>query len=104
MCDSFPSFFLKRRDHLPEAAGEFYALLAREVDHRAKNVLAVVQSVLRLTPRDEPRAVRLRRALEDLGPIFVKFGQVLSTRARLIRTPSCITTTSTSRSRRSAPA
>ncbi|HWL74701.1 MAG TPA: ubiquinone biosynthesis regulatory protein kinase UbiB, partial [Burkholderiaceae bacterium] len=28
----------------------------------------------------EPRAVRLRRALEDLGPIFVKFGQVLSTR------------------------
>ena len=24
-----------------------------------------------------PRAVRLRRALEDLGPIFVKFGQML---------------------------
>lgn len=30
------------------------SLLAREVDHRAKNVLAVVQSVLRLTRRDEP--------------------------------------------------
>ncbi|MBD0271690.1 MAG: ATP-binding protein, partial [Acetobacteraceae bacterium] len=30
------------------------ALLAREVDHRAKNLLAVVQSVLRLTPRDRP--------------------------------------------------
>jgi PAS domain S-box-containing protein len=29
-------------------------LLAREVDHRAKNVLAVVQSVLRLAPRDQP--------------------------------------------------
>jgi PAS domain S-box-containing protein len=29
-------------------------LLAREVDHRAKNLLAVVQSVLRLTPRDRP--------------------------------------------------
>ena len=29
-------------------------LLAREVDHRAKNLLAVVQSVLRLTPRDPP--------------------------------------------------
>ena len=27
-----------------------------------------------------PRAVRLRLALEALGPIFVKFGQVLSTR------------------------
>src|SRR3712207_1850825 len=37
------------------------ALLAREVDHRAKNALAVVQSVLRLTPRDEPRGLRRRR-------------------------------------------
>jgi ubiquinone biosynthesis protein len=34
----------------------------------------------------EPRAVRLRRALESLGPIFVKFGQVLSTRSDLIPT------------------
>ncbi|MGL5633384.1 MAG: ubiquinone biosynthesis regulatory protein kinase UbiB [Azovibrio sp.] len=32
----------------------------------------------------EPRAVRLRKALEDLGPIFVKFGQVLSTRRDLL--------------------
>ncbi|MDR1888414.1 MAG: ubiquinone biosynthesis regulatory protein kinase UbiB [Zoogloeaceae bacterium] len=32
----------------------------------------------------EPRAVRLRRALENLGPIFVKFGQVLSTRRDLL--------------------
>ena len=31
-----------------------------------------------------PRAVRLRHALETLGPIFVKFGQVLSTRRDLI--------------------
>ena len=31
-----------------------------------------------------PRAVRLRRALESLGPIFVKFGQVLSTRRDLL--------------------
>ena len=32
----------------------------------------------------EPRAVRLRRALESLGPIFVKFGQMLSTRRDLL--------------------
>jgi ubiquinone biosynthesis protein len=32
----------------------------------------------------EPRAVRLRRALEALGPMFVKFGQVLSTRRDLL--------------------
>jgi ubiquinone biosynthesis protein len=31
-----------------------------------------------------PRAVRLRMALEALGPIFVKFGQVLSTRRDLM--------------------
>ena len=33
---------------------------------------------------NEPRAVRLRKALESLGPIFVKFGQALSTRRDLI--------------------
>jgi ubiquinone biosynthesis protein len=33
---------------------------------------------------DGPRGVRLRRALETLGPIFVKFGQVLSTRRDLL--------------------
>jgi ubiquinone biosynthesis protein len=31
-----------------------------------------------------PRGVRLRRALEELGPIFVKFGQLLSTRRDLM--------------------
>lgn len=34
--------------------------------------------------QDTPRAVRIRRALEDLGPIFVKFGQILSTRRDLL--------------------
>ena len=34
--------------------------------------------------RDEPRAVRLREALQELGPIFVKFGQALSTRRDLL--------------------
>jgi ubiquinone biosynthesis protein len=32
----------------------------------------------------QPRAVRLRLALENLGPIFVKFGQLLSTRRDLM--------------------
>jgi len=32
----------------------------------------------------DSRAVRLRRTLEDLGPIFVKFGQILSTRRDLL--------------------
>jgi ubiquinone biosynthesis protein len=33
---------------------------------------------------DAPRAIRLRCALEDLGPLFVKLGQVLSTRRDLL--------------------
>ncbi len=33
---------------------------------------------------DQPRGQRLRLALESLGPIFVKFGQVLSTRRDLL--------------------
>ena len=41
--------------------------------------------IMRLSPQQRaPRAVRLRRALETLGPIFVKFGQVLSTRRDLL--------------------
>ena len=42
-------------------------------------------SPLRLLPKPaKPDAVRLREALENLGPVFVKFGQVLSTRRDLL--------------------
>lgn len=34
--------------------------------------------------RRDPAPVRVRKALEDLGPIFVKLGQMLSTRADLL--------------------
>ena len=37
-----------------------------------------------LKPKSEPRGVRIRKALEDLGPIYVKFGQALSTRKDLL--------------------
>ncbi|PIT59650.1 ubiquinone biosynthesis regulatory protein kinase UbiB [Snodgrassella alvi] len=48
-----------------------------------------LQRLIRLLPRGSKYrqlavAVRLRLALESLGPIFVKFGQVLSTRPDLI--------------------
>jgi len=32
----------------------------------------------------EPRGIRIRRALEELGPIYVKFGQIMSTRRDLL--------------------
>jgi ubiquinone biosynthesis protein len=47
-----------------------------------------VRMLLRITTLgrnfDAPPGVRLRLALESLGPIFVKFGQVLSTRRDLL--------------------
>lgn len=44
-----------------------------------------ITRVLRLGRKwTEPRGQRLREALEQLGPIFVKFGQVLSTRRDLL--------------------
>ncbi len=39
-----------------KAVEERQRLLMRELDHRARNVLAVVQAALRLTPRDNPEA------------------------------------------------
>jgi ubiquinone biosynthesis protein len=52
-------------------------------------VVALRFRLYRFLPRfavesDPDRAARLRRALEALGPIFVKFGQVLSTRRDLL--------------------
>ena len=38
---------------------------------------------------EAPRGERLRRALEELGPVFVKFGQLLSTRPDLIPADVC---------------
>ncbi len=37
-----------------------------------------------IRPPAQSRAVRLRRALEELGPVFIKFGQMLSTRPDLL--------------------
>jgi ubiquinone biosynthesis protein len=55
-----------------------FALASGSKLGRALNALLFFRSLR------EPRGVRLRRALEALGPIFVKFGQVLSTRRDLL--------------------
>ncbi len=51
---------------------------------RARPLRWLVRVTLFWRPLKEPRGVRLRRALEALGPIFVKFGQMLSTRRDLV--------------------
>ncbi|MDD2609231.1 MAG: ubiquinone biosynthesis regulatory protein kinase UbiB [Giesbergeria sp.] len=57
-------------------------LVLNSFQHRWLHLLARVVSVGRNLRA--PRGQRLREALERLGPIFVKFGQVLSTRRDLL--------------------
>ncbi len=57
---------------------------------RALHLFRPYRLALRLMPwrwfrgASAPRAQRLREALEELGPVFVKFGQMLSTRPDLL--------------------
>ncbi|HET9404737.1 MAG TPA: ubiquinone biosynthesis regulatory protein kinase UbiB [Burkholderiales bacterium] len=51
---------------------------------RMAGLRALINSAFFWRTLTESRAVRLRLALEELGPIFVKFGQVLSTRRDLL--------------------
>jgi ubiquinone biosynthesis protein len=62
-----------------------YGLDEMILAHEPSGRLAALSSALQFWRRfDSPPAVRLRLALEALGPIFVKFGQVLSTRRDLL--------------------
>ena len=52
---------------------------------RKNSFLSILLSPLNLfKPKKNNRAIRLRLALESLGPIFIKFGQMLSTRKDLL--------------------
>ncbi len=46
--------------------------------------LAIFSPSYWLRKPSEPRGVRIRKTLEDLGPIYIKFGQALSTRKDIL--------------------
>ena len=60
---------------------------------RGKSVKHPINPILKLLGKlpdpEDSRGVRIRLALEALGPIFVKFGQILSTRPDLIPEDIC---------------
>ncbi|MGH8072529.1 MAG: ubiquinone biosynthesis regulatory protein kinase UbiB, partial [Lysobacter sp.] len=60
-------------DLLDGTPAERWLKLARPFVPRASSEIAA-----------QPRGARLRLALQELGPIFVKFGQILSTRRDLV--------------------
>jgi ubiquinone biosynthesis protein len=65
--------------------GARFGLYEFALEHeRARGVRRFLPGVVLRSRHKRPRAVRLRLALEALGPIFVKFGQVLSTRRDLL--------------------
>jgi ubiquinone biosynthesis protein len=62
-----------------------YGLDEMILEHEPSGRLAALSRIFHFWRTfDTPSAVRLRLALEALGPIFVKFGQVLSTRRDLL--------------------
>lgn len=89
------AYFAQKKDHTMKRFTRFativktiyrYALVEIVVDYIQPKWL---QRLLRLCPQskrfaNEIAPVRLRLALESLGPIFVKLGQVLSTRPDLL--------------------
>jgi ubiquinone biosynthesis protein len=76
--------------HWPRLALIVWVLLRHGLDqlvfsYLGHPVLRAIGRVMATGRRfDTPRGERLRLALEQLGPIFVKFGQVLSTRRDLV--------------------
>ena len=53
-------------------------------DSKLKPLQSIINVLFLGRSRSKSRGERLRLALETLGPIFVKFGQMLSTRRDLI--------------------
>jgi len=52
--------------------------------YRPMRLLRVIAPWGRRGVADKPRGERLRLALQEMGPIYVKFGQIISTRRDLV--------------------
>ena len=60
-----------------------YRRLDRSISSKLPLMWKMILFPIKLIPCEAPLSVSFRKALEDLGPIFVKIGQILSTRKDL---------------------
>lgn len=79
----------KRLLTILKVMGRYQLLTILPVEYQ-KPWLKLVFAGFKKDPTERPRGERLRLACEDLGPIFVKFGQLLSTRPDLIPPDICL--------------
>ena len=77
---------IKRLFHIRSVLGNngLKSLLEGSQVPRRFQILLGIRGASRNDALDKNRGARIRKALEDLGPIFVKFGQTLSTRRDLL--------------------
>lgn len=83
---------MKALKHLHRLIFINYILLKHGLDEivLATRVFKPLRFLIYISPirwhnsRKQPRGIRIREACEELGPIFIKFGQLLSTRVDLL--------------------
>jgi len=80
---------LRRLAKIARVVGKYRLDKLLDKDSLPATLRALLAPAVLFGPNSAPRGERLRRALEELGPIFIKFGQLLSTRPDLVPSDIC---------------
>jgi ubiquinone biosynthesis protein len=80
---------LRRLAKIARVIGKYRLDKMIDKDHLPFAVRALLAPAVLFGRAKSERGERLRMALEELGPIFIKFGQLLSTRPDLVPTDIC---------------
>ena len=80
---------LRRLAKIARVIGKYRLDKMVDKDHLPSAVRSLLAPAVLFGRAKSERGERLRMALEELGPIFIKFGQLLSTRPDLVPTDIC---------------